>query len=75
MTYSTTTETQSMTGDTFFANVGGILGLCLGISVLSVIEIFELFLELAKIFAEYRIQRKINDKILFMKTNKQPSCK
>jgi acid-sensing ion channel 5 len=46
MSYTTVTETESLSWDTLLGNIGGMLGLFLGMSLLSLVEILELILEL-----------------------------
>lgn len=57
--YQVTTEIPSITNEQFFSNVGGILGLYLGISVLSIIEVFELIAQLFEIF--FKTKNKVNN--------------
>ncbi len=42
MDYKKTEEKVLISSDVFFSNIGGTLGLCMGVSVLSFVEIFEL---------------------------------
>lgn len=58
MTSVTIIEAESMSSQTFFSNIGGTLSLCLGISILSVIEIFELFLKLIDVYKRVLLERR-----------------
>jgi amiloride-sensitive sodium channel subunit alpha len=42
MEYKTTTQKIQTTTEDLFSNIGGTLGLCIGISILSLVEVFEL---------------------------------
>jgi hypothetical protein len=42
MTYTSTTESAAVTTETFISNLGGTLGLFIGISILSFVELVEL---------------------------------
>jgi hypothetical protein len=42
MEYLSTTEVISLSTEDFFSNIGGTLGLYIGISILSLVEVFEL---------------------------------
>ena len=58
MSYTTITETLSITPETFFSNIGGTLGLCLGVSILSIVEILELIINFYDVFKEYKTKTK-----------------
>ena len=60
MSYTTITETLSITPETFFSNIGGTLGLCLGVSILSIVEILELIINFYDVFKEYKTKTKKN---------------
>jgi hypothetical protein len=52
MKYTRIVEKSAMNTLTFISNIGGILGLFLGLSLLSLVEIIELFLQIILIFFE-----------------------
>ncbi len=58
MTYTSTQESAAVSTETFLSNLGGTLGLFLGISFLSFVELVELAILLIKAIVEYRFQRK-----------------
>jgi hypothetical protein len=54
MSYTQTIENPALTFETFISNIGGILGLFIGISVLSFLEIIDLFVYIVLAIYEYR---------------------
>jgi uncharacterized membrane protein len=46
MQYTSMVESPSFTGQSLLANVGGYFGLCLGLSLLSLVEIIELIFKI-----------------------------
>lgn len=53
LAYTSIEESPSIDQTTLFSNVGGIAGLFLGVSVLSVVEFLEIFVEILFVFARY----------------------
>jgi hypothetical protein len=49
VSYTAYVENPSLTGDVLLGNIGGVLGLFIGISIMSLMEVFELFIEFIKI--------------------------
>lgn len=56
MKYTTINEVAAITTEVFFSNVGGTLGLYLGISMLSLVEVVELIIILIKIYIDSRLK-------------------
>jgi hypothetical protein len=59
--YIELSESESLTWDTLLGNIGGQLGLFIGISILSVVEMFEILFEIKRTIFEHRKQRKTTD--------------
>ena len=57
MSYNMIKETESLTRETLFANIGGTLSLTLGISISSIIEIAELFFSLIQVYRDKRAKQ------------------
>ena len=53
--FKTIKEKPSIEGEIFVSNIGGALGLFLGISVLSLVEIFEILFEICLAFFESKL--------------------
>jgi hypothetical protein len=51
------TESASLTWDTLLGNIGGQLGLFIGISILSVVEMFEILFEIIRTIIDHKKQR------------------
>ncbi len=65
LSYTSITEVESLTGLTLFSQIGGIGGFCLGISILSFIEIIDLLFTLIKATKEhYEANRVIEPPVL-----------
>lgn len=56
--YTIISEVENMSFITLVSNIGGVLGLCLGMSFLSFIEIFELFFELGYAWLKVKSDQK-----------------
>lgn len=53
------TEVESMSSFNLLANIGGTLGLFIGVSVLSFVEVIELTIEMGLVFVQNFIQKRI----------------
>jgi amiloride-sensitive sodium channel subunit alpha/amiloride-sensitive sodium channel subunit gamma len=53
--YTSITESVKFSGSDLISNIGGTLGLFIGISVLSFVEIIEIIIEIFLIFAKNKI--------------------
>ena len=62
ISYTALIESPTLTPDTLLGNIGGALGLFIGISLLSVVEILELLCELIRITYNHRQEKKIANK-------------
>ena len=69
MTYTAITETESITALTLFSNIGGTLGLCLGISILSLSKVFNLIIYLLTICEKSIVKNKVETKIEIFTTS------
>jgi hypothetical protein len=63
MTYTKITETKSLTALTLFSQIGGTLGLCLGISILSFVKLFGLIISILNILKQKIINNTIETRI------------
>lgn len=63
ISYDALIESPSITWDVLLGNIGGSLGLFLGMSFLTVIELFEITLEIIRTLYIHRKQKKISNKI------------
>ena len=57
--YTVTQEIASLTIDVFIANIGGMFGLFIGITLLSLLELIDLAVLLFGVFTEERLSRRI----------------
>ncbi len=57
--YTSTTENPAVTFDTLIGSIGGQLGFFIGMSLVSVLEVFELLTELLMLFYRIKIQRPV----------------
>lgn len=65
ITYTIVDEVPSKTWDDFVANLGGFLGLCLGASLLSLVEIFEFVFKIISYYFNRNFQVKPKPKLNF----------